>query len=635
MSYVRHMSEHIRNVTSLNKAKWVLPDVDMDAVERLVRTHDVPEIVARLLVQRGVQDSAVAAFLHPTLKDHFPDPFSMVGMTEMAAYLANAIINQRKIAIFGDFDVDGATSSAVFYRFLKACGVEAKIYIPDRLTEGYGPNTKALQSLKDQGAEIILMLDCGITSVDVIGEGTAMGLEILVFDHHEPADQLPPAVHIINPKRKDDDSGLEMLAAVGVVFLSCVAVNKVLRERGFYGVAPPSQPSPQRGEGVSSDDVQIPPPPRSGNGGRLGGGEPPLKQWLDIVALGTVCDMVPLTGANRLFLKYGFAAMQATNNAGLKALINVCGIEEAVRPSHAGYKLGPCINAGSRVHESDLGAKLLSTDDVQEAQNIAWALHDCNEKRKSLQGDMEREAVQKVEAQGLDQYPVIIVDGEDWHTGLSGLVAGRLKEKYKKPACVVAYVKTGEGGLEGRGSGRSIPGVHIAQGFMDAEKEGVIIKGGGHAMAGGFSLKPEQLPAFRDFMTAHVVRQMESVDTSVETVLDGFLTVRGCTYDMVEHLQSALGPFGQGNPEPLFALSNIRVHSADIVGKNHLRLMVSDWEGGARMKAMAFGALDTDMGQAFLQKRTAAFHIAGILKLDTWNGNRRVEMHVKDAAIVG
>lgn len=587
---------------SLNKARWVLPDPDMDVVAQIVRTHEIPEIVARLLVQRGIKPNDIEAFLNPTLKDHFPDPSTMAGMSEAAAYLADAITAQRKIAIFGDFDVDGATSSAIFTRFLKHCGIAPRIYIPDRLTEGYGPNINALKTLREEGAEIVLMLDCGITAVNVIQQGIDLGLDILVFDHHEPSETLPPAVHIVNPKRKDDASGLGNLAAVGVVFMTCVAVNKLLRERGFY-----------KEKGLA---------------------EAPLKDFLDVVALGTVCDMVPLTGANRLFVKYGFADMQNTGNVGLKALINVCAIDEEIRPSHAGYKLGPCINAGSRVHESDLGARLLSTDNPEEAQNIAWILHDCNEKRKALQADMEREALQQVEAQGLDQYPVIIVDGQEWHTGLSGLVAGKLKEKYKKPACVIAYVKTGEGGIEGRGSGRSIPGVHIAKGFMDAHEHGLLLQGGGHAMAGGFALAPDHLPAFRDFMAAHVSKQMAQGETSVETLLDGILTVRGCSYDLVEKLQAYIGPFGQENLEPLFVLPNVRLNSVDIVGQNHLRLMVSDWEGGTRMKAMAFGALDTEMGQAFLRKQTAPFHLAGTLKLDTWNGNRRVEMHIVDGALL-
>ena len=300
------------------------------------------------------------------------------------------------IAIFGDFDVDGATSSALLYRFLKHCGIDAPIYIPGRLTEGYGPNIEAFQKLKDQGAEIVILLDCGTTAFDTITAGKEMGLEIVVIDHHEAEDELPDAVHVINPKRKDDESGLGVLAAVGVTFMTCVAVNKVLREQGFY-----------QGE------------------------EAPLKDWLDLVALGTVCDMVPLIDVNRLLVRIGFECMNNTDNVGLKALINVAGVNGPLSTYHAGFVLGPRINAGSRVHKSELGARLLSTGDAEEAHNIAWTLNDCNDKRKAIQQQMEREAINKVDDESLADQPVIIVDDKGWHQGLSGACRRAAKRKIR------------------------------------------------------------------------------------------------------------------------------------------------------------------------------------------------------------
>jgi single-stranded-DNA-specific exonuclease len=577
---------------SLNGARWVMPDTDLSAIEKITRAHDLPEIIARLLFQRGVSDADIPSFLNPTLKNNFPDPFSFKDMDALAQYVAAAILDEKKMAIFGDFDVDGATSSALLHRFLKACDIEAPIYIPDRLTEGYGPNVPALQSLKDQGVEIVFMLDCGTTAFDTVAAGSAMGLEIIILDHHEAEETLPAAKFVINPKRKDDASGLTMLAACGVTFMTCVAINATLRRAGFF-------------EGRS---------------------EPPLKEWLDLVALGTVCDMVPLTGVNRLLVRQGFAQMQNTSNVGLLALIQTSGLKDEVTTYHAGFVLGPRINAGSRVQDSSLGAKLLTLDDVEEAQNIAWTLNDCNDKRKAMQAEMERAAISQVDAKGLDQYPIIFVSSPDFHQGLSGLVAGRLKEKYGKPACVAAIIEN-----EARGSGRSVSGIHIAQAFIDARHTGLIEKGGGHAMAGGFTLAADKLDPFRDFLYDHVRQQSSSVEANIMTTIDGVVSVRGARVDLVNLLQRQLGPFGQEAPEPLFLFQNVRIHSADVVGEAHVRVMISDWEGGSRMKAMAFRAVGTPLGEAFLKRGTAAFNVLGILKIDTWGGNEKVEMHIRDA----
>ncbi|MGB0719684.1 MAG: single-stranded-DNA-specific exonuclease RecJ [Bdellovibrionales bacterium] len=594
---------------SFNKARWDLPDVDLSYVERIARTHDVPEVAARMLAGRGVAEDEIAAFLHPTLKDHFPDPFSMAGMEAMADHVAAAIIANRKFAIFGDFDVDGATSSAVLHRFLKHCGIDAPIYIPGRLTEGYGPNIPALQKLRDAGAEVLFLLDCGTTAFDTVQAGVDMGLEIVILDHHEAETRLPAAQYTINPKRKDDASGLDMLAAVGVTFMACVAVQNKLRAAGFFAASPPQSP-PQAG-------------------GRIGG-EAPLMRWLDLVALGTVCDMVPLLGVNRLLVRRGFAVMQATQNVGLRQLIAVSRITGALSPYHAGFILGPRINAGSRVHQSDLGARLLSTDDAEAANQIAWTLNDCNDMRKELQAAMEREAIAQVEAQGLDQHPVIVAVSDGFHQGLSGLVAGRLKEKYGKPAVVIALEDIG-GTVEGRGSGRSVAGIHIAQAFIDARNEGLIQKGGGHAMAGGFTLAGDQIEAFRDFLYAHIARQAGNQGANIVTALDAVVTVRGASPDFVRVVQDTLGPFGQGYEEPLFLFQNVRVHSADVVGDSHVRVMISDWEGGTRMKAMAFRALGTPLGDALLKQGKAAFDIVGSLKIDNWGGRDKAELHIKDA----
>lgn len=581
---------------SLNGAHWHLPDTDFSAIEHVVRAYDLPEIIARLILQRGVKPDEIGAFLNPTLRDNLPNPFILQDMQPLAEYIAAAILDDKSFAIFGDFDVDGATSSALLHRFFKVCGVEVPITIPDRLTEGYGPNVSALKAMKEGGANIVFLLDCGTTAFDTVAAGRDLGLDIVILDHHEAEEDLPPARFIINPKRKDDTSGLTMLAACGVTFMTCVALNSTLRRAGFWEGRP----------------------------------EPALKEWLDIVALGTVCDMVPLQGVNRLLVRHGFAQMQNTSNTGLQALIDVSRITGEITPYHAGFVLGPRINAGSRVHDSTLGSRLLTLDDPGEAKNIAWTLHDCNEKRKALQTEMEQKAIALVEAHRLQDDPVIIVASAEFHQGLSGLVAGRLKEQYAKPACVIAIDADGFA----KGSGRSVAGVHIAQIFIDARAAGLLEKGGGHAMAGGFTLKDEKLEAFKAFVLEHVKNQTGSVAPNIVTPVDGVLSIRGAAVKLVDTIQRQIGPFGQEAPEPIFMFENVRIHSADVVGGSHIRLMVSDWEGGARMKAMAFRAAGTPMGEAFLKRGAAAFNLLGTLKIDHWNGSERVEMHIKDAYFI-
>ncbi len=593
------MSKILQN-HSLSHAKWVMPDADMDQVTQIVRQFEVPEMVARLVVQRGVAYSDVESFLNPTLKNDFPDPFSLKGMGNMAEDVAIAIEEGKNFAIFGDFDVDGATSSAVLYRFLLAIGIKAHIYIPDRLSEGYGPNVDALRHLHELGADVLMMLDCGTTAFDVVKAGTDMGLRIVIADHHEAEDELPDCWHVVNPKRKDDASGLDMLAAVGVTFMMCVAINSRLRARGFYQKRNMS--------------------------------EPDLKGMLDIVALGTVCDMVPLVGVNRLLVRTGFAVPPTQMNIGIQALMNVAGISAPMTTYDCGFVIGPRINAGSRVHQADLGAKLLCSDEPEECKNIAWTLNDCNDKRKSIQQEMEAQAINMVEERDMENDSLILVANEDWHPGLSGLVAGRLKEKYNKPTCVVTYACDLSGRKEGRGSGRSVAGIHIAQSFIDARGAGLLEKGGGHAMAGGFTVLPENLDALHAYLKTHIEKQAENVDANVETVVDGVLTAGGLTTGLVDMLQQKVGPFGQEQPEPQFLLRNVRIHKVDIRGGSHISVMIGDWEGGARVKAMAFRAVDTPLGDALQRAGTRPIDILGRLTINEWMGRRSAEMHITDAA---
>jgi single-stranded-DNA-specific exonuclease len=516
-------------------------------------------------------------------------------MGDMAEDVAIAIEQGQKFSIFGDFDVDGATSSAVLHRFLKSCGIDAPVYIPDRLTEGYGPNVDALRQIKAQGADILMMLDCGTTAFDVIAAGAEMGLKIIILDHHEAEEALPQAWHLINPKRKDDTSGFSVLAAVGVTFLACVAINSRLRERGFYAARNIAEPN--------------------------------LKSLIDLVALGTVCDMVPLQRPNRLFVRHG---LLTPSNAGISALMQTAKINAPLSTFDCGFVLGPRINAGSRIDKADLGATLLCSEDAEECKNIAWTLHDCNEKRKAIQQEMEEQAVAMVQQKGLENDPIILVSDESWHPGLSGLVAGRIKEKFKKPACVITFAENKAGVMEGRGSGRSVQGIHIAQAFIDARHMGLVEKGGGHAMAGGFTVTPDNISKLHAFLIDHIGRQMQNTDANIRTVVDGVLSVRGIDVSLVEMLQQSIGPFGQEHPEPLFMLKNVRVFSADILGTNHVRVMLGDAEGGTRMKAMAFKSGGTPLGDTLLSSGGKMLNVLGTLKINDWQGRKTAEMHITD-----
>ncbi|MGB1076683.1 MAG: single-stranded-DNA-specific exonuclease RecJ [Bdellovibrionales bacterium] len=592
--------ESVLNISeSLMKNRWVFQNIDDAIVERIMQVHGLPEIVSRLLVARNVDVDAVESFLYPKLSQHFPDPMSLKDMPEFAKWIVGEIQAGKKIGLFGDFDVDGSTSTAIFIKFFRALGLETPFHIPDRLSEGYGPNVNALAKLKEQGCDIVLIADCGTTSFDVIEQGRALGLDIAIFDHHQAEDTLPEANFIINPKRNDDDSGLDMLCAAAVCFLACVAINTEYRKAGLF------------------DGKQ----------------EPPLKDWMDLVAMATVCDMVPLTGANRLFVQYGLQKMATTENIGLKALCEISGVKGVPTTMNMGFGLGPRINAGSRVHQADLGAKLLSSEDGEEALNIAWTLNDCNDKRKEIQAQMMQEALGQVASGNLDEQEFIFVADETWHAGLSGLVAGQVKERFGKPTVCVTFAENEKGELEGRGSGRSVVGVNMAAAFIDARNEGLLLKGGGHAMAGGFTVTPDKIPALKTFLNNHVRDQLNGKPILPEKEIDAIVSVSGAHLDFVKLIEAHGGPYGQGNPEPMFVIPNARVQRVDIVGKNHVRCYISDLEGGRSIKAMAFGAAGTSMGQALLeQSHMQNFHLLGQFKVNEWQGRESVDFFIKDAS---
>lgn len=586
---------------SIKGKQWVIKPTDPVLTRQMMQMHNLPEIAASILSTRSIAPDALEAFLAPRLSTHFPDPFSLKGMTQAVEHVADAIMEGQTIGILADFDVDGATSCAVMTRFLRSVTGHDTIpfFIPDRLNDGYGPSEKGFDRLYKAGSKIVVTLDSGITSHDPIAHAKSLGLGTIIIDHHEadPEKGLPNATHIINPKQPGDNSGLSMLAAVGVTFLFCVAVNSVLRARGFY------------------EDRQ----------------EPDIKALLDLVALGTVCDMVPLTGPNRLFVKYGFAEMEKRNNPGLCALMEVSKITGIPDPYDAGFMLGPRINAGSRVHQSDLGARLLSATDREDALNIAWLLDDCNRKRQEIQKEMTKEATSMVTALGRDNDPVILVGDKDWHTGLTGLVAGTLKERYGRPACAFGHVSVDEG-VELRGSGRSVPGIHIASAFMDAQSEGHLVKGGGHAMAGGFTLTPDMNEGFHQFLVRHIAAQGQNLDPTPKKEADCVIGAGAISVSLAELLSRHLSPFGMGNEEPQLIVRDVHILKPDVVGQTHLRCLIRDANGGTSTKAIAFRSADAPLGQTLKQAASngAPVHLMGCVKLNEWQGRVSAEFHIDD-----
>lgn len=575
---------------SLTGRCWRAAAVDERLALAIGQRFALPEVVGRVLAARGVGLEQVEGFLAPTLRDLLPDPFHLRDMEKAASRLAAAAMAGETIGLLGDYDVDGATGSALLVRFFRAVGAKVLVHIPDRMTEGYGPNAPALLRLQAEGAAVVITVDCGTMAFEPLGAAADAGLDIVVVDHHEAEHELPRAFAVINPNRFDEDSAHGHLAAVGVALLLIVAVNRKLREAGWYADRP----------------------------------APDLLQWLDIVALGTVCDVVPLAGVNRALVTQGLKVMARRGNTGLAALADIAGLAERPDAYHLGFLLGPRVNAGGRVGQSDLGLRLLTTDDPQEARRIASLLDEHNKSRQDLEAAMLLEAIEQVESRPDDGLPLVMAVGEGWHPGVVGIIAGRLKERYHRPACVVAI----EGG-EGRGSGRSVAGLDLGAAVIAARQAGILMKGGGHAMAAGFTVACDRVEELRRFLGERLGAALDSPLLPL-LELDGALDAGGATLDLVETLRR-LGPFGSGNPEPRFAVTGAKVSGARVVGSGHVSCRLSG-RGGGRLKAIAFRAADSEMGHALLSGDGTSFHLAGTLRLDSWQGSSGVQLFIEDAA---
>src|SRR6201995_1872210 len=562
----------------------------------IVQGHQPPEMLARGLAGRGVDIDQLPDFLDPTIRKMMPDPSTVTDMEPAAKRIADAAARGETVAIFGAYDVDGAPSAALLAWHLRHCGLDPLIHIPDRLFEGYGPNTEAVRALAAKGATLLITVDCGTTSIEPLAEAKRLGMSGVVIDHHQCGEALPEADALVNPNRADDLSGLGYLAAVGLTLVTLVAVNRELRNRGFWSAEMP---------------------------------EPDLLGMLHHVALGTVADVAPLIALNRAFVAKGLIAMRRRDHVGHTALMDISRLNGPPEAWHLGFMLGPRINAGGRIGRADLGVRLLLEGDVSEAGRIALELDRLNSERRVIEQAAEAQAeAEALASLGLeDKGAVIVTASEGWHPGVVGLVASRLKEKFSRPAFAIAL----EPGGIGTGSGRSIAGVDLGKAVRQAVADGILLKGGGHAMAAGVTLRKEKLAEFRAYLENALAQDVAEARHVNELYIDGAVSARAVTTELATTLNRA-GPFGSGNPEPVLALPAHQLVYADEVGQAHLRLRFKSGDG-AIVNGIAFRSIGQKLGNALLQNRGQPLHVAGSLAVDRYQGTERVQMRVIDVAV--
>ncbi|OBQ80578.1 single-stranded-DNA-specific exonuclease RecJ [Mesorhizobium sp. WSM3873] len=565
---------------------------DMAALA-IAQGHGVPDIVARVLAGRGVTVEQTERFLDPTIRELLPNPASLTDMEKAAARIADAVVAGERVAIFGDYDVDGAASSALLKRFLAHFSVPSEIYIPDRIFEGYGPNPEAMRELISRGAKLIVTVDCGTNSAVSIEVAKDAGADVVVLDHHQVGGPLPAADAVVNPNREDDLSGQGHLCAAGVVFLCLVQTAKVLRER-LPNVAPVD-----------------------------------LLSLLDLAALATVCDVVPLTGVNRAFVVKGLQVARQQKNEGLAALARVSRIGEPINTFHLAYLIGPRINAGGRIGDAALGSRLLATEDPVEAASIAETLDRLNQERQQMELEMLAQARAEADAElaGGTGPGIVVTASNSWHPGIVGLLASRLKDHARRPAFAIAFNANGIG----TGSGRSVSGFDLGRLVREAAQAGLIAKGGGHGMAAGITVERAKLGALRAFFEERAAADVFRLQSEESLAIDGALAAEGATLALLDALEKA-GPFGAGHIAPVFVLPRHRLIDARPIGTNHIRADLQSQSGG-NLQAIAFRAVDTALGEFLFKNRGKTVHIAGSLSGNYWNGNRSVQFRITDAAI--
>ncbi|MBN9308588.1 single-stranded-DNA-specific exonuclease RecJ [Devosia sp.] len=554
---------------------------------------ELSDILARIVAGRGVDLDSAERYLQPTVRELMPDPSTLAGMDALAERLAKAITDHEPVALFGDYDVDGACSCALMARFLGHFGITPQIHIPDRVFEGYGPNTAAIDKLVDGGATLLITLDCGTTSDGPIAHARERGLDVLVIDHHLSDAELPPATALVNPNRPDDISGLGYLCAAGVTFMVLVATNRLLRQLGRSSL-------------------------------------PDLMGMIDLVALATVCDVVPLTGLNRAFVARGLEVARTGSNRGIGALALAARLSGPLNPYHLGYLIGPRINAGGRIGDAALGTRLLTLDDEQQALIIAAQLNELNSERQRIEVEAVEEAVRAAEAEigAGEGPPVLVLASANWHPGVVGLIAARVRERFERPVFAIALAPDGGG----TGSGRSMPGVDLGTVVIEAVESGLIAKGGGHAMAAGVTLRPGQLGPFRAHVNDRLAGAVGAARAASALAIDAAMTARAATPEFVREIERA-GPFGSGSPQPVFVFPSHKARFAEVVGgAGHVKVSLTSGDG-ARLKAIAFRAATTALGDVLLSAgNDTALHLAGTLSIDHWQGREEVQLRLADAA---
>ena len=541
-------------------------------VYTIVQRYDLPEIIARLLVARDVSLEEVNRFLNPKIRDIMPDPSSLMDMDVAVDRLVKAISDNELIGLFADYDVDGATSSALLKMYLNALNIRNELYIPDRMKDGYGPNKQGLEYLKAKGASLILTLDCGILAFDVLDDFNLQGGEVIVIDHHMAEPKLPKAIAVVNPNRLDDLSDLGNLAAVGVVFLLLVALTRRLRKVGWFSKKP----------------------------------EPDLLQWLDLVAIGTICDVVELRGLNRAFVAQGLKVMALQKNIGVKALREVARVNSKPNSYQVGFTLGPRINAAGRVGEAVLGARLLSCDDEIYAMNTSNLLDEQNKVRQEIESSVLEQALSFLNEENENEN-VIVVAADNWHPGVIGIVAARLREKFNKPACVVSI----QNGI-GKGSGRSVSGWDMGTAIIGAVQSGLLKGGGGHKMAAGFSVSSDKVCELKQYLNDHFNRSVVEADTVASLPIDGLITLAAVKEELLDLLER-LEPFGAGNPEPRFVIPSLEVKYATVVGDQHIKCRFAD-KSSSEINGICFRAVGTKIGDVLLNQSGLQIHVAGKIR---------------------
>ncbi len=572
---------------------WIQKEFDLDEIKFIKENFLLDEIVAKLLSIRKIKKEDINFFLNPSIKNSLPNPYSLNDMQKAIDRTISCIVSNEKVGIFGDYDVDGATSTAILGNYFRSLNLPYEIYIPDRQKEGFGPNEKGFDYLIEKGSKLIFTVDCGTLSYLPIEYANTKKIDVIVIDHHQSEINLPKAHSIVNPNRFDDRSDLNYLCAAGVCFMFLVALNKRLRENDWF-----------KNKSIN---------------------EPDLLNFLDLVSLGTICDVVPLVNLNRAFVNQGLKIVNQKKNLGLKTLIEISEIENNLTSYHLGYVLGPRINAGGRVGKSTHGANLLLNDDSKDAFKISSELNNYNKERQLLEKELLKDIINK--DYGLTDDPVIVLHGENWHEGIIGIIAARIKEKYNKPTFIIST----KSGL-GKGSARSIYGFDIGTAVIAAVQNKILIRGGGHKMAAGFTLDTDNINEFKNFL----IRKFKSININLESKKNIFydteISPSAINIDFYEKI-NVLSPFGSGNPEPKFVIKNVRPLNSKIVGEKHIK-SVFEGSDSSVFKTITFNCVDNELGSYLLKKNIKNFNILGKLSLNEWRGQKNVEFIIDDISVI-